>query len=167
MDWTVYQDNSCTYHDVAIESRVHDDILDGLAEVWHRLLTATLAAYPADEWDALEGSLWPNSGRFIAFPYLPSERHRRRERISVQVQIMAFEEAWWHLWSEDNVSEKPQQQVATQAEQLIQQMWAWLAEAIHREPAKSVLHDIQQRRPVVIYVYEEHPSEHDVFQLPI
>ncbi|MDP9316200.1 MAG: hypothetical protein M3R24_35990 [Chloroflexota bacterium] len=167
MDWTFYKDNSCTYYDLTIESRVHSDILDGLAQFWHRLLTTTMAAYHDDEWEAFEGSLWPDSGRFIAFPYLPGERNRRRERVSVQVCIVALEETWWQLWSADNVTEKGERQQATDAEQLVQEVWNWIADAIHREPAESVLRDVQQRRSVVMYVYEEHPSEHDVFQLPI
>jgi hypothetical protein len=168
MQWHAFGQLPNLYYEGTITARETEAILIGLTNFWYHLLTAILKAYPDNDWDAIECTIWANSGRLIAYPYRTDERFQRRERVSIQVRLEALEEAYWvflDALNEDDPSSM--QQYNDDTDVLVQQYWDWLIEAAHRDPAASLIQQIRQERPVVVYVCEEHPSVDDMMLLLI
>src|SRR5829696_4413754 len=105
MNWQVFGQLPNLHFEGTITARKMEPILDALTHFWHHLLTVIIDAYPNNDWDAIECTLWPNSERLIAYPYRANERFQRHERVSVQIRLEALEEAYWHFLDALNVND--------------------------------------------------------------
>jgi hypothetical protein len=157
MQWHTFGQLPNLHYEGTITARETEAILIELTNFWYHLLMAILKAYPDNDWDAIECTLWANSGRLIAYPYRTDERFQRRERVSIQVRLDAL--------NEDDPSSMQQYNDDTDA--LVQRYWDWLIEAARRDPAASLIQQIRQQRPMAVYACEEHPSTDDMMFLLI
>jgi hypothetical protein len=139
-----------------------DTIRHHLTEYWWHLFTALFDAYPDGDWDALETTLWANSGRIITYPYRWNEPFVRNERVCIQVAIHDLE--WHYRMGMEHPDPLQQDQVETQ---IVQQYWTWLITAADAEPTRTLLAPLKSMRRIPLYAYEEHPvaGEHHYFTL--
>jgi hypothetical protein len=168
MNWQAFGQLPHLHYEATITAREMELILPELTEFWHHLLTAIVDAYPSNDWEAIECTLWPNSGRLIAYPYRSDERFQRSEYVSVQVRLEALEEAYWVFLDVLNVDDPTSmQQYNDETDALVQHYWDCLIKAAQRDPAASLFERIRRERPLSVYACEEHPSPEEMVLLPI
>ncbi len=168
MEWLVFGKIPHLHYEGTIIAREPELIIGELSLFWYRVFTATMEAYPNDDWEGIACNLWANSGRFIAYPYQAGQLFQRHERVFIQIHVEDLEERYWPFIYDPDVDDADTIARYDRAtDNLVQQYWNCLVEASQREPAAGIIYGIRQRRSLTIYAGEEHMTDEDVFVLPI